>query len=122
MDIKKINLTSKLDLIQDYWDPKIVGALNEQFVKLAKIKGEFDWHKHDNEDELFLLIKGNFQIELRDKMIDISEGEFVIIPKGIEHRPIAKEEAHILLFEPQTTINTGELKDSTFKKDKLDWI
>lgn len=122
MSIQKINLKEKFSLFNDYWHPRIAGELNQQQVKLAKIKGEFDWHKHDQEDELFLVIKGSFNMEMRDKTLNIQEGEFIIIPKGIEHRPVAKEEAHILLFEPSTTVNTGNQKDSDLTKHKLDWI
>ena len=122
MKIKKVNLGEKLDLFNDHWHPRIVGELNGQQVKLAKIKGEFDWHKHDAEDELFLVIKGAFDMELEDQTLPISEGEFVIIPKGTMHRPVAKEEAHILLFEPTTTLNTGDNEGSEMKKEKLDWI
>lgn len=122
MSIQKINLKEKFSLFNDYWHPRIAGELNQQQVKLAKIKGEFDWHKHDHEDELFLVIKGSFNMEMRDKTLNIQEGEFIIIPKGIEHRPVAKEEAHILLFEPSTTVNTGNQRDSDLTKHKLDWI
>ena len=105
--IKKVNLNEKLSLFQTHWDPKIVGELNDQLVKLVKFKGEFIWHKHELEDELFLVIKGSFDMLLRDKAIRINEGEFIIIPHGVEHRPAAEDEVHVLLFEPKTTINTG---------------
>ncbi len=112
----------KLSLFAAHWTPKIVGELNGQHVKLAKIKGAFDWHKHDNEDELFLVIKGNFVMELRHENIQINEGEMIIIPRGVEHRPVAEQEAHILLFEPNTTINTGSNTASQLTVEKLDWI
>ena len=103
----KVNLEEKFDLFNDYWSPKIVGELNGQYVKLAKLKGEFMWHHHDDEDELFLVVKGQLTIELRDKDIVLKEGEFFIVPRGVEHRPVAEEEAQVLLFEPKSTLNTG---------------
>ncbi len=107
--IEKINLNSKLKLIQQYWDPKIVGELNGSYIKLAKFKDEFIWHKHDNEDELFFVIKGSLLIKLRDKDIQLEAGEFIIIPKGTEHLPIAAEEACIMLIEPKSTLKTGTI-------------
>jgi len=104
-----INITEKLKLIDQHWSPKVVGELNGQEVKLAKIKGEFVWHHHENEDELFLVIKGEFVMEYRDRSENIREGDFVIVPRGIEHRPVAQSEAHILLFEPANTLNTGNV-------------
>jgi len=108
--IQKVNLNAKLTLFNDYWSPKIIGELNDSYVKLAKFKGQFVWHKHNHEDEFFFVIKGRLLIRLRDRDINLKEGEFVIVPKGIEHFPIAKEEAHILLIEPKTTLNTGNTK------------
>ena len=108
----KVNIREKLSLFTEYWSPKIVGELNGQQVKLVKFKGEFVWHKHDNEDEMFLVIKGSFKMELRDKTLNIGEGEFVIIPKGTEHRPVAETEVHVMLFEPESTLNTGSAKES----------
>lgn len=105
--INKVNIAHKLSQIQDYWHPKIVGELNESYVKLAKFKGEFVWHHHPAEDELFLVMKGQLLIKLRDKDIWLEEGDFVIIPKGVEHLPIAQEEVHVLLLEPKSTLNTG---------------
>lgn len=105
----KVNLAQKLSLFQDYWSPKIVGELNDSHVKLVKLKGEFTWHHHENEDELFLVIKGKLLIRLRDRDIWLEEGEFAIIPKGIEHLPIAEEEVHVLLLEPKSTLNTGNI-------------
>ena len=106
--VSKINLREKLDLIERYWDPKIVGVLNGQHVKLAKFKGAFVAHRHEKEDEMFLVIKGSFRMELPDKTLDMNEGELVIIPRGTMHRPVADNEAHVLLFEPESTVNTGE--------------
>ena len=107
--IEKVNLAEKLDTFQEHWSPKIVGSLNDSFVKLVKLEGEFVWHHHEAEDELFLVIKGNLLIKLRDRDIQLREGEFVIIPRGVEHLPIAEEEAHVLLLEPKTTLNTGNV-------------
>ncbi|WED43758.1 cupin domain-containing protein [Legionella cardiaca] len=117
--MEKINLEDKFALFHDYWSPKIVGDLNDSHVKLAKFKGEFVWHKHDTEDELFLVIKGQLLIKLRDKDIHLGQGEFVIIPKGVEHMPIAKEEVHVILIEPKTTLNTGDAV-SELAKEQLD--
>lgn len=105
--IEKVRLAEKFDLFQDHWSPRIVGDLNDSHVKLAKLKGEFVWHHHEAEDEMFLVVKGRLQIRLRDRDIFLEEGEFVIIPKGVEHLPIAEEEAHVLLLEPKSTLNTG---------------
>jgi mannose-6-phosphate isomerase-like protein (cupin superfamily) len=107
MDINKINIAEKLALFHDHWNPRIIGELNGQAVKLAKLKGEFVWHRHDNEDELFLVLKGEFTMQLRDKNVPMKEGDMIIIPRGVEHRPVADEEVSILLFEPITTLNTG---------------
>ena len=112
----KVNLAGKLSLFTDYYNPRIVGELNNQHVKLAKLKGEFIWHKHDVEDELFLVIKGKLKMELRDKTIEINEGEFIIVPRGVEHKPVAEEEVHILLFEPATTLNTGDVQNEFTKR------
>jgi mannose-6-phosphate isomerase-like protein (cupin superfamily) len=106
--MNKVNIDEKLSLISGYWDPKIVGELNEQYVKLVKFKGEFVYHKHDNEDEMFFVLKGSFKMVFRDKTIAINENEFIIIPKGIEHKPVADEEVSVMLFEPATTLNTGD--------------
>ncbi len=121
MSIEKINIKDKLKLIDEYWSPKIAGELNGQFVKLVKFKGEFTWHHHDNEDEMFLVIKGKFNMELKDKSIEINEGEYIIIPKGVEHKPVADEEVHVMLFEPASTLNTGNVKNE-FTKEKLQSI
>ena len=114
--MRKVNLVEKLSQFDSYWDPKIVGELNGQYVKLAKLKGEFLWHHHEEEDELFLVVKGELIIKLRDEDIVLNEGEFYIIPRGVEHMPVAEKEVHILLFEPKGTLNTGnEESDKTVK-------
>ena len=107
----KVNLVHKFSLFQAYWSPKIAGELNDSYIKLVKLKGEFVWHHHDTEDELFIVIKGRLLIKLRDRDIFLEEGEFVIIPRGVEHLPIAEEEAHVVLLEPKTTLNTGNILD-----------
>lgn len=122
MKIEKINIAKKLDIITDYWNPKIAGRLNGQLVKLVKFKGEFVWHQHESEDEMFLVIKGSFKMELRDKTLDIGEREFVIIPRGTEHRPVAETEVHVMLFEPASTLNTGSAKESHLTRHNLDVI
>jgi len=109
--MQKISISEKLSLFNDYCHPRIIGELNDQHVKAVKLKGEFVWHKHDNEDEMFLVIKGSFNMELRDQTIRINEGEFLIVPRGVEHKPVAEEEVHILLFEPATTLNTGNVQN-----------
>ena len=114
----KVNIDEKLSLFSEYWDPKIVGELNGQLVKLVKFKNEFVWHKHDNEDEMFYVLKGKFNMEYRDRTVEINENEFVIVPKGVEHRPVAPEEVSIMLFEPKTILNTGDTRNE-FTKDKL---
>ncbi len=109
--MEKVNLNQKFNRFQDYWQPKIAGELNDNYIKLVKFKGEFVWHHHETEDELFLVVKGTLLIKLRDRDIQLQEGEFVIIPKGVEHLPIADEEAHVLLLEPKTTLNTGNIQN-----------
>ena len=113
----KINLAEKLSLFSDHWSPKIVGELNGQQVKLVKFKGLFTWHHHEQEDELFYVVKGSFDMEFRDKTITIHEGELIIVPRGTEHRPNAKEEVEVMLFEPATTLNTGNVMNERTKKD-----
>jgi mannose-6-phosphate isomerase-like protein (cupin superfamily) len=115
--VKKINIDQKLSLFNDHWNPRIIGELNKQHVKLAKIKGEFIWHKHDHEDEMFLVLKGTLKIEFRDRTETIRENEIIIVPKGVEHKPIAEEEVSIMLFEPATTINTGDLDNERTRKN-----
>ena len=128
----KINLVQKLSLIEDHWNPRIVGELNGQYLKLVKFQGPFTWHHHENEDEMFLVVSGRFRMEFRDseaesaaetevKEIWLEQGEFCIVPRGVEHRPVADEECHVLLFEPATTLNTGNVQDE-FTVPKLDWI
>jgi len=108
--LNAINLEAKFATFDEYWTPKIIGELNGQYVKIAKFKGEFIWHSHENEDEFFQVVKGNIQIHLRDKIIDIKQGEFYIVLKGVEHKPVANEEAHVLMFEPKETDQTGGIQ------------
>jgi len=130
--MNKVNLLQKFSLIHDHWNPRIVGELNGQYVKLVKFQGPFTWHHHDNEDEMFLVVKGRFRMEFRDqpgettaspqaKEIWLEQGEFCIVPRGVEHRPVADEECHVLLFEPATTLNTGNVQDE-FSVPVLDWV
>ena len=109
--MKVINLAEKFRLFKDYWRPRIVGELNDSFVKVVKLKGEFVWHSHEREDELFLVVKGRLLIKLRDRELWLNEGELVIIPRGVEHLPVAAGEVHILLFEPKSTLNTGNIRN-----------
>jgi len=109
--MEKVNLAEKLSRFSEYWSPKIVGELNDQMVKLVKFNGPFVWHHHDHEDELFYVVKGSFDMELEDKTVTINEGEFIIVPRGVEHRPNAKKECEVLLFEPATTLNTGNVEN-----------
>jgi mannose-6-phosphate isomerase-like protein (cupin superfamily) len=107
--MEKINLREKLALFDTRWDPKIVGELNGQHVKLVKFAGEFVWHRHESEDELFLVVDGQFEMQFRDRVVSLKKGELLIVPRGVEHRPVARREAHVLLFEPASTINTGDV-------------
>ena len=116
-----VNLSQKFALFQEYWSPKIAGELNDSYIKLAKLKGEFVWHLHENEDELFLVVKGQLLIKLRDRDIHLKEGEFVVIPRGVEHLPIAEEEVHVLLLEPKSTLNTGNVQNERTVTD-VKWI
>ena len=109
--MERVNLEEKLGLIDQYWSPRIAGELNGQYVKLAKLKGEFLWHVHEAEDELFLVVQGRLTILLRGENVTLEAGEFLIVPRGVEHKPVAEEEAHVLLFEPKTTVNTGNIRD-----------
>ncbi len=113
----KVNLKEKLASFEEHWSPKIVGALNGQLVKIAKLSGEFVWHHHKNEDELFYVVHGSMRIELRDRTIHLEEGEFFIVPRGVEHKPVAENECHIMLFEPESTLNTGNVRNLLTKKD-----
>lgn len=133
--MNKVNLGQKLSLINDHWNPRIIGELNGQYVKLVKFKGPFTWHHHETEDEMFLVVKGRFRMEFRESAGDTSardghrdhrdvwleEGEFIVVPRGVEHRPVADEEAAVLLFEPASTLNTGNVQDE-FTVPKLDWL
>ncbi len=104
----KVNIHEKLSLFHTQWDPKIVGELNGQHVKVVKFQGPFVWHRHEAEDELFLVVRGSFRMEFRDRAVELGEGELIIVPRGTEHRPVAEEEVHVLLFEPASTVNTGD--------------
>ncbi len=115
--MEKINLSQKFPQFSDYFNPYIAGELNGQQVKLVKFQGEFVWHHHDSEDELFLVVKGSFDMHLQDKIITINEGEFLIVPGGVEHKPVAKEEVEIMLFEPATPINTGNIENELTRKE-----
>jgi mannose-6-phosphate isomerase-like protein (cupin superfamily) len=108
--MEKVNLAEKFSRFASFWDPKIVGELNGQHVKLVKFQGPFVWHRHENEDELFLVHKGRFTMEFRDGSVPVEEGEFIIVPRGTEHRPVAAEEVEVVLFEPASTVNTGEVQ------------
>jgi mannose-6-phosphate isomerase-like protein (cupin superfamily) len=126
--MNKINLGQKLALINDHWNPRIIGQLNGQYLKLVKFKGHFTWHHHNTEDEMFLVVKGRFRMEFREseevssqREVWLEEGEFIVVPRGVEHRPVAEEEAHVLLFEPATTLNTGNVQDE-FTVPKLEWL
>ncbi|HEV2150008.1 MAG TPA: cupin domain-containing protein [Longimicrobiaceae bacterium] len=109
--MEKVNLAEKLALFSEHWSPKVVAELNGQQVKLAKLLGEFDWHHHEHEDELFLVVRGRLTIRLRDREVVLDEGELLVVPAGVEHQPVAEEEAHVLLFEPASTLNTGNLRN-----------
>lgn len=119
--MEKINIHNKLALFSDYWNPRIVGELNNQHVKLVKFQGEFVWHKHDDEDEMFLVVEGTFNMEFRDRTVQLNQGEFLIVPKGVEHRPVAEQEVCVMLFEPATTLNTGDTRGE-LTRDELKWI
>ena len=109
--MEKVNLAQKFSLFEDHWSPKTAGEIKDSYLKLVKFKGEFVWHHHEAEDELFLVVKGRFLVKLRDRDIWLEEGEFVIVPRGVEHKPIAEEEALVLLLEPKSTLNTGNVRD-----------
>jgi mannose-6-phosphate isomerase-like protein (cupin superfamily) len=119
--LDKINLAEKFARITEYWKPYIAGELNGQLVKLDKLKGEFVWHHHENEDEMFLVVKGRFRIEFREKTVWLEEGEFIVVPRGVEHKPVADEEAWIVLFEPASTLNTGNI-DNEFTLRELEKV
>jgi mannose-6-phosphate isomerase-like protein (cupin superfamily) len=115
--IEAINLAGKLSLIDDHWNPRVVAELNGQQVRLAKIEGEFVWHSHEREDELFMVLEGELRMEFRDRVVLLRKGEILVVPAGVEHRPVAEREVHLLLFEPATTINTGDVVDSRTRRD-----
>jgi mannose-6-phosphate isomerase-like protein (cupin superfamily) len=116
-----VNLAEKFAHITDYWHPRIAGELNDSHIKLVKLKGEFVWHSHEREDELFLVVRGRLLIKLRDRDLRLDEGELVIIPRGVEHCPVAEEEVHVLLLEPKNTVNTGDVR-SERTVDASEWI
>lgn len=117
MLLEKVNIREKFARFSDYWSPKIVGELNGQQVKAVKLLGEFVWHHHDHEDEMFMVIKGLLKMEFRDKTVEVGEGEFIIVPKKVDHRPVAENEVQILLFEPASTLNTGDVENERTKKN-----
>lgn len=106
-----VNLKDKLSRVKEYWSPKIIGELNDSYVKVVKFTGEFVWHHHENEDELFLVIKGRLRMKFRDREVAVAPGEFIIVPKGVEHLPVADEEVEVVLLEPKTTLNTGNVRN-----------
>ena len=105
----KVNINEKFSRFSEYWSPKIAGELNDSYVKLVKLKGEFIWHQHEREDELFLVVKGTLRMRFRDRDVELREGEFIIVPRGVEHLPVAEEEVHVILLEPKSTLNTGNV-------------
>lgn len=115
--MKKVNLNEELGHVREHWSPRVVAALNGQEVKVAKFQGAFPWHHHENEDEMFLGLKGEFVLEFRDKRITVKPGEFVVVPKGVEHRPVSEEEVEVLLFEPSGVRNTGNVYDAEFTSE-----
>ncbi len=120
--MEKVNLAEKFALISEHWRPKVVGELNGQEVKLVKFQGAFPWHYHEQEDEMFMALRGSFRIEFRDKTVELNEGEFVIVPSGVEHRPVAEKEVEVLLFEPAQLLNTGNITDEKFTAPVTDKI
>ncbi len=114
--MEKVNIKEKLGAFSDHWNPRVIGELNGQSIKAVKLKGEFIWHHHEQEDELFLVVKGKLKMEFRHKTVEVSEGEFIIVPHGVEHKPVAEEEVEILLFEPSTTLNTGNVENEKTRK------
>jgi mannose-6-phosphate isomerase-like protein (cupin superfamily) len=119
--MNKVNISEKLNQINDYWNPRIAGELNGQHIRLVKIKGEFAFHKHDNEDEMFLVVKGTLKLDFKDELIEVSNGEFIIVPKGVLHRPIADQEVHLMMFVTAANINTGNIKNE-FTLESLEKI
>jgi mannose-6-phosphate isomerase-like protein (cupin superfamily) len=119
--MKKVNLIEKFALFDEHWTPKIVGELNGQYVKLAKLEGEFVWHHHEAEDEMFLVVNGSLRMRLSEEEVVVGTGEFLIVPRGVEHCPVAEEEVHVLLFEPKSTAHTGNVR-SEMAVEEMDWI
>ncbi|MHC4241659.1 MAG: cupin domain-containing protein [Planctomycetota bacterium] len=119
--MNKVNISEKLKQINDFWNPRIAGELNGQHIRLVKIKGEFVFHKHDNEDEMFLVIKGTLKLDFKDELIEVSNGEFIIVPKGVLHRPIADQEVHLMMFVTASNINTGNIENE-FTLESLEKI
>lgn len=119
--MRKVNLREALARFDTYWDPKIVGELNGQHVKLVKLEGEFVWHSHADEDELFLVLEGSLDMQFRDHVVTVEAGEFIIVPRGTEHRPVAEREVHVLLFEPASTLNTGDVTSERTVRDP-EWL
>jgi len=117
----KVNIAEKMSLFAEHWSPKVIGELNDSYIKAAKLKGEFLWHKHDAEDEMFLVVKGRLILKLRDRDIELNDGEFIIVPRGVEHMPVAEEEVEIILIEKKSTVNTGDVV-SERTKETLEWI
>jgi len=118
--MEKVNIAHKFDLLHEYWSPRIAGELNDSYIKIAKQKGEFIWHHHQADDELFLVVKGNLLIKLRDRDVMLEDGEFMVIPKGVDHLPIAMEEVQLLLLEPKSVVNTGNVRSERTVADQ--WI
>ena len=109
--VAKVNLAEKFSRFSEHWSPKIIGEVNDSYVKAVKFKGEFLWHHHENEDELFLVVRGRLTMRLRDRAVEVNAGEFIIIPRGVEHLPVAEEETHVILLEPKSTLNTGNVRN-----------
>lgn len=120
MEPKVINVKDKFSLFSEQWSPKIIGEMNDSYVKIAKLQGEFVWHHHEHEDEMFLIIQGRLTIRLRDRDLLVNEGEFVIIPRGVEHMPVAEKEVYLMMLEPKSTVNTGNVENE--RTVEADWI
>lgn len=118
--LDKVNLQEKFSQFSDHWNPRVVGELNGQQVKIAKFSGPFEWHHHEQEDEFFMVIKGEFEMHLRDKVVTLKPGEFMVVPRGVEHKPVANQEAEVLMFEPASTVNTGNLQGSERTRQDLE--
>lgn len=117
----KVNIAEKMNLIHEHWSPKILGELNDSYIKAGKLKGEFVWHRHETEDEMFFIVKGSLTIKLRDRDVVLQEGEFIVIPHGVEHMPVAEDEVQILMIEAKSTLNTGNVQNEK-TIEHLDWI